>query len=38
MIVAEISRIFCDPERFTDDSQEVMAQYEMGVLINFDGH
>lgn len=32
MIVAEFSRIFCDPERFTDDSQEVMAQYGMGVL------
>jgi N-formylglutamate amidohydrolase len=32
MIVAEFSRIFCDPERFTDDSQEIMAQYGMGVL------
>lgn len=32
MIIAEFSRIFCDPERFTDDSQEVMAQYGMGVL------
>lgn len=32
MIVAEFSRIFCDPERFTDDSQEVMAKYGMGVL------
>ena len=32
MIVAEFSRIFCDPERFTDDAQEVMAQYGMGVL------
>lgn len=32
MIVAEFSRIFCDPERFTDDSQEVMAQFGMGVL------
>jgi len=32
MIVAEFSRIFCDPERFTDDTQEVMAQYGMGVL------
>jgi len=32
MIVAEFSRIFCDPERFPDDAQEVMAQYGMGVL------
>jgi N-formylglutamate deformylase len=32
MIKAEFSRIFCDPERFTDDSQEVMAQFGMGVL------
>ena len=32
MIIAEFSRIFCDPERFTDDSQEIMAQYGMGVL------
>lgn len=32
MIVAEFSRIFCDPERFSDDSQEIMAQYGMGVL------
>lgn len=32
MIRAGFSRIFCDPERFTDDSQEVMAQYGMGVL------
>jgi N-formylglutamate deformylase len=32
MIIAEFSRIFCDPERFADDSQEVMAQYGMGVL------
>ncbi|MFM7327427.1 MAG: N-formylglutamate amidohydrolase, partial [Bacteroidota bacterium] len=32
MVVADFSRIFCDPERFTDDAQEVMAQYGMGVL------
>ena len=32
MIKAEFSRIFCDPERFTEDSQEVMAQFGMGVL------
>jgi len=32
MIVADFSRIFCDPERFTDDSQEVMYQFGMGVL------
>lgn len=31
-IIAPFSRIFCDAERFTDDSQEVMAQYGMGVL------
>ena len=32
MIIAPFSRIFCDPERFSDDSQEVMAQFGMGVL------
>lgn len=32
LIIAPLSRIFCDPERFIDDSQEVMAQYGMGVL------
>ena len=32
MIIAGFSRIFCDPERFTDDAQEAMAQYGMGVL------
>lgn len=32
MVKAEFSRIFCDPERFPDDSQEIMAQYGMGVL------
>ena len=32
MIIADFSRIFCDPERFTDDSQEIMYQYGMGVL------
>lgn len=32
MIKAEFSRIFCDPERFADDQQEVMAQFGMGVL------
>lgn len=32
MIIADFSRIFCDPERFTDDALEIMAQYGMGVL------
>jgi N-formylglutamate deformylase len=32
IIRADFSRIFCDPERFTDDTQEIMAQYGMGVL------
>ena len=26
MMRADFSRIFCDPERFPDDSQEIMAQ------------
>ena len=32
MVVADFSRLFCDPERFEDDSQEIMSQYGMGVL------
>jgi N-formylglutamate deformylase len=32
MIRADFSRVFCDPERFPDDSQEIMAKYGMGVL------
>lgn len=31
-IVFEYSRIFCDPERFSDDSKEQMAKVGMGVL------
>ena len=30
-VVAPFSRIFCDPERFADDAQEVMARCGMGV-------
>ena len=32
MIVAKFSRIFCDPERFSDDKVEEMASVGMGVL------
>lgn len=32
IIKADFSRLFCDPERFSDDSQEIMSQYGMGVL------
>ncbi|PKL85435.1 MAG: hypothetical protein CVV22_07700 [Ignavibacteriae bacterium HGW-Ignavibacteriae-1] len=32
MIIADFSRIFCDAERFADDSQEIMSQFGMGVL------
>lgn len=32
MIIAGFSRIFCDPERFSDDSIEEMSKFGMGVL------
>lgn len=32
IIKADFLRIFCDPERFADDLQEVMAKYGMGIL------
>lgn len=31
-VQANFSRLFCDAERFVDDSQEVMAKKGMGVL------
>ncbi|WP_210487250.1 N-formylglutamate amidohydrolase [Rufibacter aurantiacus] len=31
-IMANFSRIFCDPERFSNDEQEVMSKVGMGVL------
>ena len=33
-IKAPFSRIFCDTERFADDTHEIMAQFGMGVLYN----
>jgi N-formylglutamate deformylase len=32
MIIADFSRIYCDPERFRDDNQETMARFGMGVI------
>lgn len=31
-IVPGFNRIFCDPERFVDDKEEVLAKYGMGVI------
>jgi len=31
-VIADFSRLFCDPERFADDSKEIMSKYGMGVL------
>lgn len=31
MVTAPFSRVFCDTERFADDSQELMAKFGMGV-------
>jgi len=32
IVKEDFSRVFCDTERFSDDNQEVMAKYGMGVL------
>ena len=32
IVKADFSRVFCDVERFSDDKQEVMSKFGMGVL------
>lgn len=32
MVIADFSRVFCDPERFANDEDEIMSNVGMGVL------